>query len=64
MQPLLVEFTDITPPMMPDGLSPLQDIQHNIDLISCVSLPNLPDYRMSPYEHVILQGQVNELLQK
>lgn len=64
MQPLLVEFTDITPPMMPDGLSPLQDIQHNIDLISCVSLPNLPDYRMSPYEHAILQGQVNELLQK
>lgn len=64
VQPLLVEFTDITLLMMPDGLSPLQDIQHNIDLISCVSLPNLSDYRMSPYEHAILQGQVNELLRK
>lgn len=64
VQPLLVEFADITSSVMPDGRPPLWDIQHHIDLVPDVSLPNLPYYRMSPQKNVILQWQVDKLLQK
>ena len=42
----------------------MRDIQHAIDFVPGMTLPNLPQYRMSPTKHVKLQRQVEELHRK
>jgi hypothetical protein len=62
MRLMLEEFQDIMPEEMPEGLLPMKDIQHCINLVLGASFPNLPHYRMSPKENAILQEQVEGLI--
>ncbi|XP_022854005.1 uncharacterized protein LOC111375418 [Olea europaea var. sylvestris] len=64
VQQLLMEFSDLMPEDLPLGLPPIRNIQHQIDLISGLSLPNGPAYRLSPKEAKELQRQVVELLER
>jgi len=61
---MLSEFPDVVPEDVPQGLPPMRDIQHAIDFIHGVVIPNRPAYRMSPQEHVEITRQVEELMKK
>lgn len=54
VEALLSEFCDLAPMELPNHLLSMQAIQHRIDLVPRASLPNLPHYKISPREHVIL----------
>jgi hypothetical protein len=64
VQSLPAEFKHILPDEHSDGLPPLHDIQHQIDLITGASLPNKVHYGMTPQQHEELKHQVRELLDK
>jgi hypothetical protein len=60
----LEEFRDLTPVKLLNGLPPMRNIQHLIDLVPGASLPNLPYYHMSPNDHQILHNQVEDQIHK
>lgn len=45
---LLKKIGDVFPKESPQGLPPLREIEHQIDLMSRVSIPNRPAYRSNP----------------
>jgi hypothetical protein len=49
---------------LPNVLPHILDIQHAIYFNPDATLPNLSHYKMKPSEHVELQRQISELLQK
>ena len=48
---LVEEFADVFPAELPKELPPLCDVQHQVDMVPGLSLPNRPHYHMSPKEH-------------
>ena len=58
MKPILEECVDVVPEEIPNGLPPMGDIQHQIDLIPSSMLLNKPAYRMSPNEDEALKRKV------
>ncbi|MFS7973284.1 putative nucleotidyltransferase, Ribonuclease H [Helianthus anomalus] len=61
---LIREFSDVFPEDIPAGLPLVREIQHCIDFVPGVVIPNKPAYRMNPTEFEELQRQANELLEK
>ena len=61
---VLKEFHYVVLEEIPLGLPPMHDIQHHIDLIPRLVLPNKAAYRMSPKEHEELKRQVDDLIER
>ena len=61
---LLQEFDDVFPEEVPSGLPPIRGIEHQIDFVPGVVIPNHPAYRNNPEETKELQRQVEELMGK
>jgi hypothetical protein len=64
IQPMLDEYGDLVLAELSTELPLMKDIQHQIDLVLGASLPNLPQYQMSPEKLKILREQVEDLIRK
>ena len=58
------EFDDVIYDDLSIKLHLVRNIQHHIDTIPSVSLPNVPRYRMSSKDNKILRDNVEEFLSK
>ena len=61
---MLSDYNDIIVDDFLDDLPPVRSINHHIDLILVVSLPNKAAYRMTPTENEEIMKQVQELIDK
>jgi len=61
---LLKELGNVFPKEKLIGLPPFRGIEHQIDLVLVVRLPNRPTYRINPQETNEIESQVQELLEK
>jgi hypothetical protein len=56
---------DVFPKDIPNGLPPLKEIEHQVDLVPGASIPNHPTYKRSnPEKTKELQRQVDDLMMK
>lgn len=53
-----VEFDEIVSKDLPKGLPPMRSINHHIDLVLEVSLPNKVAYRLTPTKNEEVNKQV------
>ncbi|KAH9734857.1 hypothetical protein KPL71_017535 [Citrus sinensis] len=60
----LLDFDDVFPNEVPNGLPPIRGIEHQIDFVPGTTIPNRPVYRSNSEEIKELQRQVEELLAK
>ena len=51
-QSLLQEFEDVFQDKVPEVLPPIRGIEHKIDFILGVVVPNKPAYRVNPTERI------------
>ncbi|KAL5541459.1 hypothetical protein UlMin_009169 [Ulmus minor] len=56
VESLLEKFTDVITSELPNQLPTMRHIYHCIDFVPSASLPNLPNYKMSPRDHGILKA--------
>ena len=61
---LLNEYKHIVVDDIPNGLLPVRNISHCMDLILGASFPNKAPYRLTPTKNEELNRQVHELLHK
>ncbi|VVA37512.1 Hypothetical predicted protein, partial [Prunus dulcis] len=61
---LLTKFSNVILDDLPDDLPPVREIQHAINLVPGLQIPNLPHYRMNPPEQAKLNRQIQGLLAK
>lgn len=61
---LLQKYKDVLSDELPVDLPPIRGIEHQIDLVPGVSLPNRDAYRASPEETKELQRQIQDLMDK
>jgi len=61
---LLKEFGDVFRSKGPTGLPPFRGIEHQIDFVPRVSLPNRPAYKQIQKKPKEIKSQVQELLEK
>ena len=57
------EFDDVFPEEIPKGLPHIRGIEHEIDFVPSVTIPNRLAYRSNPKETKELQKQVGELME-
>ncbi|KAH9769526.1 hypothetical protein KPL71_012036 [Citrus sinensis] len=58
------EYEDVFPEKAPHGLPRVRGIEHQIDFVPNVAIPNRPAYRSNLEKTKELQRQVNELMEK
>jgi hypothetical protein len=61
---LLQEFEDVFSEEMPNELPPIRGIEHQIDFVPGVVIPNRTAYKSNPKETKELQKQVKDLMSK
>ena len=64
IESILHNFEEVFPKEVPCSLPPIKGIEHEMDFILEVSLPNQTTYRTNPKEVKEIQRQVEKLLAK